>query len=152
MTSSLDSLIAVAERLALVPALAAKRAADAIRELVGEEFDEGRDPYGTAWKPIEDVTLERRQVSRDPTPLTDTTGLRESLNVYARADGHGVALEIGRPGHPAAPHQDGWAGSSGTGPARPILPGRGMPDSWEAAIEEAVTEAIEEEVGRAVLP
>jgi hypothetical protein len=144
--ASLDSLVAAAERLAKVPALAAQRAADAIRELVGEEFDEGRDPYGTAWAPLADATLAK---GRTEPPLTESGAMRASLNVYARGDGGGVALTID---HPAAPHQDGWAGTQGRGPARPILPGHGLPDSWDAAIEQAVTEVIEEEVGRAVLP
>ena len=103
MIASLESLASAADRRAQVPALASQRAADSIRALIQEEFDEGRDPYGTAWEPIEDSTLAHRIDSQDPTPLTDTRGMRDSLNVYARGDGLGVALTIGRPGHPARP-------------------------------------------------
>ena len=146
MIASLESLASAADRLAQVTALAAKGAADSIRALIQEEFDEGKDPYGTAWEPIEDSTLAHRIESQDPTPLTDTRDMRDSLNVYARGDGHGVALTIGRPGHPAAPHQDGWKGPQGEGPARPILPGDGLPDSWDEAIDRAVTDAVDAEL------
>ncbi len=142
--ASLERLSQAAARLAQVPALAAKAVADGLYELLQDQFDAGTDPYGTAWEPLAESTL---ATGRHEPPLTDTRGLRESLTVYARARGGelsgGVALSIGRPGHPAAPHQTGWQGSQGDGPARPILPERAeIPATWRELIEEATDEAI----------
>lgn len=145
--ASLERLAHAAERLAQVPALAAKRVADGIYELIADQFDSGTDPYGTTWEPLAEATLAKGR--HDP-PLTDTSGLRDSLNVYARASGGelsgGVAISIGRPDHPAAPHQEGWTGSQGDGPARPILPDRAeIPATWSELIETSVSEAVDHE-------
>jgi hypothetical protein len=142
--ASLERLEGAAASLARVPALASLEVAKGIQELIGEEFSSGTDPYGTAWEPLADATLAK---GRHEPPLTDTGGLHDSLNVYARRGG-GVALSIGRPGHPAAPHQTGWSGKRGTGPARPILPERAeIPATWEFTIEEAVKVAVEAQLG-----
>ena len=151
MISSLEELASAAEALSRIPELAAKGAADEIRAAIQEEFTAGQDPYGKPWQAVTEATMQSRRVTvADDTPLTDTHGLRDSLNVYVRQDGAGVALEIGIPGHPAAPHQTGWAGRQGSGPARPILPYAELPATWELAIEDATTAAIEELIGGAL--
>lgn len=151
MIASLDELAVAAEGLARIPELAAKGAADGIRAAIQAEFDAGQDPYGRSWVAVTETTMALRKVTTsDETPLTDTHGLRDSLNVYVRQDGPGVAIEIGEPDHPAAPHQRGWSGPQNTGPARPILPYAGLPDTWERAIEEAVAASIDELIGGAL--
>lgn len=144
--NSLAQLAEAAEALARVPALAAQRVADNLHDLIEDEFTDGRDPYGVDWAELAESTQDR---GRFHPPLTDTGALRSTLNVYATGRGAGVSLAIGG-AHPALPHQEGWSGPRSSGPARPIFPGHGLPDTWEAAIEEAVTDAIDDEIGSAL--
>lgn len=119
--------------LAGVPSRAAARVSRELDHLIRDEFDAGADPYGTAWKPLASATIERGRV---PPPLTDTRAMRDSLAVRPlRGAGVGITID-----HPAAPHQTGWRGRQGSGPARPILPNAAMPSLWEEAIEAAVLE------------
>jgi hypothetical protein len=58
--------------------------------------------------------------------------MRDSLRVKPLA-GAGIGVTID---HPAGPHQTGWEGRQGSGPARPILPARGeLPDAWIEILE-----------------
>ena len=118
--------------LAEVPARVAAKVAPEIEGLIGGEFDAGVDPYGAAWEPLAEATLDK---GRAPPPLTDTGAMRASVAVRPLA-GAGVGVTID---HPAAPHQTGWSGKQGTGPARPILPERSeLPPDWQDVISEAV--------------
>lgn len=144
--NSLAQLAEAAEALARVPALAAQRVADNLHDLIEDEFADGRDPYGVDWAELAESTQDR---GRFHPPLTDTGALRSTLNVYATGRGAGVSLAIGG-AHPALPHQEGWSGPRSSGPARPIFPEHGLPETWEVAIEEAVTDAIDDEIGSAL--
>lgn len=118
--------------LARVPARAARRVSEALEEEMQDEFDRGTDPYETGWRPLAPATLAR---GRSAPPLTDTRAMRDSLAVRPLR-GAGVSITID---HPALPHQTGWSGRRGTGPARPILPARGeLPDEWIDIIDTAV--------------
>jgi len=118
--------------LANVPSRAAKAVAFDLEGFLQDEFDEGRDPYGSPWEPLADATRER---GRTEPPLTDTGAMRASA-VVRPARGAGVQVTID---HPALPHQTGWQGPQGWGPARPILPDREeLPVDWAEAIESAV--------------
>ena len=128
--------------LASVPSRASKRVAEAIEQLILDEFDAGADPYGNAWAPLEEVTLQKRSQTSEP-PLTDYGTMRRSLIVRPMS-GAGISITID---HPAAPHQTGWSGPRGSGPARPILPSKGMPLAWQEAIETATDEEIRKSVG-----
>jgi hypothetical protein len=120
--------------LAKVPSRAAAQASENVAELVEEEFRDQADPYGNAWKPHAPATVERWGEH----PILDLTGaMRESVVVRPMA-GAGISITLD---HPAAPHQTGWSGSQGSGPARPILPARAMPPRWREAIESAVEDA-----------
>ena len=121
--------------LGQVPSRAAKAIAAELEGLIEEEFDAGADPYGNAWTPLAESTMAR---GRTPPPLTDSGAMRESLRVapLARA---GIGITIS---HPGAPHQTGWSGPQGSGPARPILPAREMPERWAEAIEVEVAAAF----------
>jgi hypothetical protein len=120
--------------LAEVPSRAAKRVSGELGSLLQEEFDQGHDPYGDPWSPLELATLAKRSQTTYP-PLTDTAKMRRSLQVKPMR-GAGVSITIA---HPAAPHQTGWSGPQGSGPARPILPARGeLPADWIDVIESGI--------------
>jgi hypothetical protein len=122
--------------LAHVPSRAAKPVSRAIALLIEEEFADGTDPYGTAWKPLAPATL---AMGRHAPPLTDTAAMRKSVRV-APLPSAGIGITID---HPAAPHQTGWSGTQNSGPARQILPARAeLPESWDDAIEKAVTREV----------
>ncbi len=118
--------------LARVPARASARVAVALAELIEEEFASEADPYGNAWKPHAKSTVERW----GPHPILHLSGaMHSSVNVRPMP-GAGVSITID---HPAAPHQTGWSGPQGTGPARPVLPGNRMPARWREAIAAEVS-------------
>jgi hypothetical protein len=138
----LDVMAERLSELAAVPSRAARGASTRLEALVQDEFDRGVDPYETPWRPLSPATLAK---GRTPPPLTDTHVMRDSLRVRPLA-GAGVGVTID---HPAGPHQTGWSGPQGEGPARPILPARGeMPDAWIDAIEASAAEAFKKAVGR----
>ena len=123
--------------LGQVPSRAAKAIAAELGDLIEEEFEAGADPYGTAWAPLTEATLAKRSQTSEP-PLTDFGAMRRSVQVkpLARA---GVGITIA---HPAAPHQTGWVGPQGSGPARSVLPSGAMPERWAEVIEVEVSEAF----------
>ncbi len=129
--SKMGQLAANVAKLAAVPARASKRVAKEIEALIEEEFDHECDPYGNAWKPLADSTVEKKGFT---TVLEDSRAMRDSLSVTPRR-GAGVSITID---HPSEDHQTGWSGSQGAGPARPILPGGRMPARWNQAIKLAV--------------
>lgn len=124
-------------KLAAVPARAARKVADGIYVLVEDEFEEGQDPYGHEWRELTEATLAKRSQDTEP-PLTDYGNMRDSLSVKPMR-GAGVSITID---HPAAPHQTGWHGSQGSGPARPIFPSLRMPTAWREVIDAAVDESV----------
>lgn len=124
-------------KLARVPSQASARVAEGIATLIEHEFDSGTDPYGRKWKPLAPATIAK---GRTPPPLTDTGAMRGSVSVRPMPSA-GVSLTID---HPAAPHQTGWSGTQGKGPARPILPGRRMPEQWAEVIRAAIDERVRE--------
>ncbi len=132
ITGNFAALERMQERLAElseVPSRAAKGAASRIEALMQEEFDRGADPYEEPWVPLSPAT---EALGRSAPPLTDSGAMRSSLRVAPlAAAGVGVTID-----HPAGPHQTGWSGKQGSGPARPILPARGeLPDGWIEALE-----------------
>lgn len=122
-------------RLASVPSRASRRVARELESLIQDEFEHEADPYGNAWQPHADATIERWGEH----PILDLSGdMRRSLDVQPMR-GAGVSITID---HPAEDHQTGWSGPQGEGPARPILPSGPMPPLWEEAIEAAVRKAV----------
>lgn len=122
--------------LAGVASRVAAKVSDKIASAMQTEFDEGVDPYGDPWEPLAEATVDR---GRTPPPLTDTATMRGTLRV-APMPRAGVQITIA---HPAAPHQTGWSGPQGSGPARPILPARGeLPQEWQIMIEDEVRRDI----------
>ena len=133
---SIEDMGQLADRiadLAEVPARASKAVSFEIEGFLQEEFDAGRDPYGSAWVPLAEATLAK---GRTPPPLTDTGALRDGLRVRPL---RGAGIAITSDEAYAAPHQTGWSGPVGDGPARPILPALSeLPEEWTEAIDEVV--------------
>jgi morphogenesis family protein len=120
--------------LAGVPSRASQKIAFRLNDLLLEEFEKGEDPYGSPWQSLAPATVAR---GRRAPPLTDTSAMKDSLYVKPMAPA-GVAMTIKNP--PAAPHQTGWKGRQGSGPARPIFPARGeLPIAWSTVIKDEVT-------------
>lgn len=119
--------------LARVPSRAAPVVAKRIGDLIEDEFSAEADPYGNAWLPHAESTVQRWGRH----PILHLSGdMHRSVDVRPMA-GAGVSVTID---HPAAPHQTGWDGPQGSGPARPILPAGTMPARWREAIGAAVTQ------------
>jgi hypothetical protein len=125
-------------RLAAVPSRAAADASERIQALIDEEFANEADPYGTGWAQLADATVERK--GHDAI-LYDTGTLRDTVRVRP-LPGAGIAIEL-----------EDYAGFHQTGaprnnmPARPVLPGEGMPDTWSDAIKAAAEQAFGETMG-----
>ena len=106
-----------------------------IRQLIDDEFIAQCDPYGGAWEPLAQSTIERE----GPHPILELSGsMHRSLEVLPMG-GAGVSVYIS---HPGEDHQTGWSGTQGEGPARPVLPSGPLPPLWKEAIDDAVSERI----------
>lgn len=121
--------------LASVPSRLAIRVADALPSLFQAEFSAGEDPYGEPWAPLAPATLAN---GRHHPPLTDSGTMRSSLTIVPV----GPSTIVGSIDHPARPHQTGWSGPQGSGPARPIVPTHGTPPAWEERIEQIAAEEL----------
>jgi phage gpG-like protein len=127
-------------RLAGVPSQVSAEGAEAIKELIEEEFDAGSDAYGNAWAPLAPATLAK---GRTPPPLSDTEAMRDSLDV-SPMPGAGISITIDQP---AGIHQTGASKGNWRMPARPVLPDRSFPKAWTDALAEASERAIQERLG-----
>jgi hypothetical protein len=140
LTGDLSGMQAALSELARVPSRTAKAVSEGLEEVIQDEFDRGEDPDESPWEPLAPATLAK---GRTPPPLTDTRAMRDSLSVKPLA-GAGVGIAID---HPAGPHQTGWSGRQGSGPARPILPARGeLPDRWIEVVEAAAETAFRKSI------
>jgi phage gpG-like protein len=125
--AALATITRALNELARVPSQAAPAAAEAIEDLIQKEFDDGTDPYGAAWAPLEPATVAK---GRGAPPLTDSGELRNTSVVASR--GAGITIELGE--SYGAFHQVGARNMV----ARPILPTGPLPTEWSAAIKRAV--------------
>ena len=133
--SHMGKLASNLAKLSRVPARASKAIAKSIGEMIDEEFEHQADPYGNAWKPHTDATVERWGEH----PILDLSGqMRRSVDVRPMASA-GVSITID---HPSEDHQTGWVGPQGSGPARPVLPSNTMPSRWNEAIKAALDESV----------
>lgn len=124
-------------RLSGVPSRVASDGAERIDALIEDQFDAGTDPYGVAWEALAESTLDK---GRFPPPLTDTTALRSTRDVSPMA-GAGISITF----------DEGYAGFHQGGtrnmPERMILPNDAFPPTWEAALEEASSDAFADAMG-----
>lgn len=133
--SQMGQLAARLRDLANVPSRTSAKISERISELLQQEFDAGADAYGNTWQALAPATVER---GRTPPPLTDTHAMRDGVRVAPMAHA-GVAITIP---HPGGPHQTGWSGPQGSGPARPMLPTNRMPTRWREVVEMAARESV----------
>jgi hypothetical protein len=105
------------------PARAATRAAPRLLQVAAEGWAAGRAPDGAAWPATKDGRV----------PLLALTS-----QASARADGAAVVLELP---DELLPHQAG-----GRLPQRQVVPapGEALPPSWQAPLEDALEEQLEE--------
>ena len=143
----LGHLVQAIDHLQRVPERVAPAVAQGVHELIAGEFATGTDPYGDPWEPLSEAYLARRPDRGHP-PLTDTGEMRDSVMVTTYPNGaSSVAIDVRiadcRPfGGVPAPHQDGWTGAFGSGPARPMVPDHGLPGSWDAMFREVIRAQI----------
>lgn len=123
----------------------------AITERVRLAFHDQADPWGEPWKPLSQVTLDkRRDAGRGGVSILRDTG--QLLASLVGAVTQGLAdIRIGFADRPATIHQFG--GHAGRGhkveiPARPSMPIRAegrvdMPQSWRDELVDAMTAHVE---------
>jgi len=133
--SKLGRLLDTLHKLGSVSSRISRRVSSEIGATMDQQFGNATDPYGRPWKEHVPATVKRW----GPHPILQLTqAMRASLDVRPlRPAGVGITID-----HPAGPHQTGWSGKNGTGPARPILPSRGMPAKWAAIIRAAAADEI----------
>ncbi len=135
-SAALSTITRALNELAKVPSRAASGASERIDALIQREFDQGTDPYDSAWEPLAEATLDKGRT--DP-PLTDSGALREVEVTPAR--GAGINVTLGEAY--GAFHQIGTRNM----PARPILPTGPLPVAWREAIDAAALEACNRATG-----
>jgi phage gpG-like protein len=117
-------------KLITVPSQASKLVSLEIRDLIEEQFNQGKDPYGNKWKPL-------KRKGQPPSHLTEDTPLRRSVEVKP-ASGAGLTITVTE--SYATFHQIGTKHMV----ARPILPNNTtLPAAWTAAIKASIEIAIE---------
>jgi len=122
--SAAVKLKAVLRELAQVPARVSHRSALAITKLWRANYNAGQDPYGKAWAPNAPSTIARKGHAR----VMVETGATLDETRAVPMGGAGVSL---RTGHKAAWHLE----ATSNRPARPVVPLRGVPPTWRAAMQ-----------------
>jgi len=122
--AAMQSVARAIRELSRVPARASRGASESIAALIQRQFDTGTDPYGRAWKPLKPSTIKKKGHARI---LIDKEKLRKGIDVRPMS---GAGVQITIDADYAKYHQ-------GT---RPILPNRGLPATWKAAITGALTQ------------
>lgn len=125
--------------LAEIPSHASREIAERLEERVFDCFANEADPYGTPWAPLAESTVRRKGGN---SVILYRTG-RSMIEAGARTlSGGGVALVAGGASgyHMAA---------SGTRPARPVLPTRGLPPAWREDIAAVLGAEYARAMGRA---
>ncbi len=141
----LEDLLRKVEKEKLEPAL--RIIGEEVVNLVGEGFQQSRDPYGKPWEALSDNTLgslvpgtKRRRSSYGTRPLVRRSTLMRSFNYQIVNDG----VEVGTP-YPYAKYHQGDGSESRVLPRRMMLPDadRGLPKNWQADIIGVVEEYLE---------
>jgi hypothetical protein len=123
--AAMQSAARALRELAGVPAAASREASESIAKLIDRQFATGTDPYGKPWKPLAPSTIKRKGNARIN---VDTENLWKGVQV-APLPGAGVSVTFA----------DDYAAYVQT--VRPVLPNRGVPKPWAAAIADAVGHA-----------
>lgn len=137
--SKLQQLAENLRRLAGVPSRMSRTAAVGIAVKIKEQFESGTDPYGNAWAPLAQSTLDQTP-NRRGGPLVNTAAMSEGV-VVVPMRGAGISIKFTVKGDIAAIHQSGTSRM----PSRKVLPEYGMPASWEEVLRRAGEEAFGDE-------
>jgi phage gpG-like protein len=124
-------------RLGAVPSVASREAAKGISRAIDDQFDAQVDPYGKAWAPLKESTIERKG---DDAILSETGKLRGGIHVLPRP---GAGIDVTIDAEYAGFHQTGFTVGKTHVPARKILPDAAIPDTWERTISDALDSAWE---------
>jgi hypothetical protein len=136
---NLVKLTRLARGLAGIPSRAAKPIAAHLSERVLDCYRGEHDPYDVRWAPLAESTVRRK---RGNTVILYRTG-KSGADCGARAlRGTGVAVYAGGA---ATHHQE----PSGSRPARPVLPTRGLPPKWRADIAAILGDEYAKALGKA---
>ena len=120
----------VLARLDVLPRRVAEIAAHAITAELQKEYTRGVDPHGRKW---------RKLATGKASHLEESGRLRRGTRAAPLPGKRaGVRILFGSRAKIAALHQTGTARM----PARRILPDKGMPASWKAALERAHRQAF----------
>lgn len=130
--AALQRIMRAVRQLSRVPSRVAQEASGDVRRLLFEQIAAQTDPYGAAWAPHKESTLKRWGEH----PVLDLTGDMIGGIDVAPSAGAGINITLGE--KYSAFHQTGTRYM----PARPILPDRGIPESWVSAIREASSNAF----------
>jgi len=132
-------LARAAQALAGIPARAAGPIAVALNERVLDTYRNEQDPYGNAWAPLAASTVRRKHGNTVILYRSGASGADCGARAIA---GAGVAVWAGGA---AKYHQE----ASGSRPARPVLPDRGLPPKWRADIAAVLGKQYAAAMGRA---
>lgn len=132
--SELGRLVTNLRRLSEIPSRASRKAAEGIAGLIDEQFERSTDPYGAPWAPLAESTIARKGSDKI---LEETDKLRDGIRVAPTA---GAGVQITSEAEYAGFHQVGREDM----PARPILPTRGLPRTWQRIIDDALDDAFDE--------
>jgi phage gpG-like protein len=130
---------------------ALKPAGEGLVNIVQNNVKASRDPYGQAWKPLAESTLNsqvrkgrRRRQYQGGKPLIRTLNMLRSLNSQVTESG----LEVGFAA-PYAKYHNGDTGIVGKGkvPQRRMLPtdpSQGLPKAWRNVLTSSIEGYLEE--------
>ncbi len=137
--AKLGKLAGLARALARVPSRVATPLAERLSERVRDTYANECDPYGVPWAPLAASTVRRKGgnsviLSRTGASAADC-GARPMGNAGVQVYAGGAA---------------GWhSAPSGTRPARPVLPTRGLPPAWREDIAAVLGAEYARALGRA---
>lgn len=134
--SAIGKLESLLVGLARVPFQVAIKSSPKINGLLLEQFKTGRNPYGQPWAPLKPATL---ATGRTPPPLTGfSRKLRNGTIATARPGG--LAIRMGASYWYF--HAVGYRVGKTRVPIREILPSKGWPRRWLAALNESAVEVM----------
>jgi hypothetical protein len=134
--SALQRVMGTLRQLSRVPSAAAADASKDIAKLIADQFSGQSDPYGNAWAPLKQSTIDRWGEHS----TLDLFGSMKDIDVRP-APGAGIVIRLGA--EYSRFHQTGTRYMA----SRPILPWRGLPDTWRRVIADAVDAAFQRTAG-----
>lgn len=123
------------ERLARLPSKVAPFAATRINVLLDSQFANATDPYGAPLARNAPATIARKGFDH---PMTET-GESHGSTIAKPLPGAGISI--------TSTQKVLWNMKPGPNrPARPMLPMRGLPQSWKQALKDAALDALQKAI------